>query len=60
MILTSMPEGDSHSGRGIAALNLLSDLKDHCGWSVIQQERRTGELLVSLKTTSLQFIDDQS
>ena len=32
--------GDSHQGRGVAALNLLSDLKDQCGWTVVQPNQR--------------------
>ena len=32
--------GDSHQGRGVAALNLLSDLKDQCGWTVEQPKQR--------------------
>ena len=44
--------GDSHQGRGVAALNLLSDLKDQCGWTVEQPKQRkdlpsTGPQVVS-------------
>jgi hypothetical protein len=34
--------GDSHQGRGVAALNLLSDLKDQCGWKVEQPKQNKG------------------